>query len=457
MKKFLFLTAALGIALGAAAQATSTTKEIMVDGIKVIYKKTSKETVCAALCIRGGAANYPAAQQGIEPLTLNTALQGGTATQPRTAFREAAEKMGTEFYANAGLDLASMNLLCLKDAWDRSWSMFAEAALRPAMSREEFELQKAQMIAAAKSKESDPDAYLDRLSTEAIHAGTDYAEEPSGTAATLATISLEDAKGYHAGLLTKKRIYVVVVGNVSEADVVAKVRAAFGGLPEGTDAPRPTYRRSAFATAPGINDRQMATNYIMGQMRAPLYNSPDGPVFRFASSILADRFFVELRTKRSLSYAPAAGYDRSALQSPTAYLYISSTDPKQSLKVMADILEDVREKGFTRKEVADKKKEFLTTYSMTAETSRDQAQALASAEAAGDWRLFESLNKTVAKLSADDVNEAFRRYLGAITWTYLGDKSKVSPEDFLQLRTGQQPPTQPRIQVESDRRPTSDR
>ncbi len=431
--------------LPAALFAQAGTKELNVDGLKVIFKKTSKPTVSAVLCIRGGTANYATAQQGIEPLALHTALNGGTKGLPREAFQQQAEKLGTQFFASSGKDFSSMNMVALAESWDKSWAMFADAVVSPAFDETEFQTYKAQMLSSAKSEEANPDAYLRRVGSDQIYHGTDYVKSPSGLPETIEGLTLDATRAHYSKIVGRKRMYLVVVGNVAEADLVAKIRSTISRLPDGTPAAAPTYE-ATWAAAPSINNREMATNYILGQLRAPRYNTEDGPVFQFASSILQDRYFVELRTKRSLSYAPGAGYSRGTVQSPTSYIYISTIDPKQSLKVMTDILADIRQTGFTEKEVADKKKEFLTSYYMTVETSRDQAGAIAFAEASGDWRAFDALNEKVSKLTAAQVNSVFRRYLGQISWTYLGDPAKVTAEDFRQLEAAKGGPAKGSVQ-----------
>src|SRR4051812_6595753 len=83
-----------GCLLPAMAQET---KELNVNGLKIIYKKTGKEVITASVFIRGGTANYPADKQGIEPLALHTALSGGFQGMDKDTLAAELDKMGTEF------------------------------------------------------------------------------------------------------------------------------------------------------------------------------------------------------------------------------------------------------------------------------------------------------------------------------------------------------------------------
>jgi len=417
---------------GNATLAQSNTKEINYEGLKIIFKKTPKQVITASLFIKGGTANITEAQQGLEPLALNLALDGGTKTINKDDFAAKADNLGTSFNATAAKDYSKMTMTCLKDKWNESWTMFADAILNPAMDENEFNVIKSQMISAAKQQEADPDAYLRKMATEGLFGGTDYAKTPNGTATSLETLNIADAKKYYTALLGKKKCYLVVVGNIDESDLLNNIKTSLARLPAGPEAKKPTFKG---VTGPGatIKDRAIATNYILGSLNAPKYLSADGPLFEFAMSILYDRYFVELRTKRSLSYAPAAFYNKNTIQQPTANLYITTIDPKQSLQVMTDIINDIKKNGFTDKEVKDKKKEYLTNYYLTNEASASQAGQLGFCEASGNWRLFDEINNKIDLVKTTDLNKAFGKYMKTISWNYLGKEDKVAKEDFKQL------------------------
>jgi zinc protease len=431
MKRIAIMVGSLLLA-GVAVTAQSNTKEINYEGLKIIFKKTPKQVITASLFIKGGTANITEAQQGLEPLALSLALDGGTQTMNKDDFAAKADKLGTSFNASASKDYSKMTMTCLKDQWNESWAMFADAILHPALDENEFTVIKNRLISGAKQQESDPDTYLRKMATEGLFSGSDYAKNPNGTPASLEAITYADTKKYYAGLLGKKKCYLVVVGNIEEQDLLNNIKTSLAKLPAGQEAKLPTFKSTIQPTAT-IKDRSIATNYIMGVTNAPKYYTADGPLFEFAMSIVYDRYFVELRTKRSLSYAPAAFYSKNTIQQPTANLYISTIDPKQSIQVMTDIINDIKKNGFTDKEVKDKKKAYLTNYYMTNEASAFQASQLGFCEASGNWRLFDQINTKIDLVKTADLNTAFSKYMKNIQWNYLGKEDKVAKEDFKQL------------------------
>src|ERR1700680_3146279 len=82
--KYLIFTVALFT--GSIGFSQSNTKEINIEGLKIILKKTPKEVVTASFFIRGGVANITDAQQGIEPMALSLVLRGGTQNMDKNSF-----------------------------------------------------------------------------------------------------------------------------------------------------------------------------------------------------------------------------------------------------------------------------------------------------------------------------------------------------------------------------------
>ena len=85
-----------------------------MDGIQVILKSTPKDVISVRLFVEGGTANYPDELQGIENLTLNLMIDGGTPNMDKTTFKTSAEKLGLNSSAGTNLDYGSVNMTCIK-------------------------------------------------------------------------------------------------------------------------------------------------------------------------------------------------------------------------------------------------------------------------------------------------------------------------------------------------------
>jgi len=408
------------------------TKELNVEGVKVIIKSTTKDVITARLFVRGGTANYSLDKQGVEALAYALAIKGGTVSMNRTDFLSTAEHLGTSFGSEASLDYGEMHMTCLKSAWDKSWSLFSDAILNPAFNTTEFTNKKEQFISAARQNESDPDNQLDNLAVSNTFEGKNYEKNPSGTAESLSGLTLEDLKSYYNETVCKERAFLVIVGNVSEADVIEKVKSSLSKLPQGTPAKtEPSVKIDA--AGQDIVNRSIATNYLVGIMSSVAWDSPDAAAMMVAMSIMYEKYFVELRTKRSLSYAPAAYLYTTAINSPFSMLYITTDHPKEALQVMVDLINDVRKNGFNENELKDSKNTYITRSLMRLESSAMQSLNIGRWQLKGNLKMFDNFDTQINAVSLQDINRVFTSNTGSLKWTYLGDPSKVSPEDFKQV------------------------
>lgn len=433
MKTILKLTLLTILLLSGTAMAPvedGVVKEFTVGGIKVIFKSSAKEVVSARLFIRGGAANYSKEDEGIEALTLNVVTEGGTKSLSMTEYGTALEQIGATVTYGTSLDYSTIDLSCIKTYWNDSWKLFADAIVNPRFDEKAFEIVKGKIESGAKENESNPDAYLDNKSMEMAFAGKNYSKIPYGTPTSLSKITLEQVTKHYQKISGKQNVFLVVVGNVTEADLTQKINATLSKL--GSAPSAPAEDRPLITPGVTIENRDIATNYIKGMMSVPSLKDKDGVPIRLAMSIMGDRFFVELRTKRSLTYAPAAYYTGNLVSSPQAVFYASSIDPKQTLQVMVNEINNVKNQGFTEKELKDKKERFLTGHYSRLETNDTQSMWLGVAEITGSWKYTETFMSDVDKVTVKDINTVFNKYSNSINWMYLGKESAVSKDDFKQ-------------------------
>jgi zinc protease len=427
MNKLHILALALLLPFAAAAG----TEEFRVDGLQVILRESPKDVISARLFIRGGVANYPDDQAGVEALALQVAMQGGTESKDKVAFQTAAEQIGTSFGSGATYDYANVSMTCIKAFWDESWDLFADAILHPAFAEKEFELMRSQMAANAKAGESDPDTHLKNIAmVNAFGADHPYGRQPEGSAESLEALTLQQVVDHYGSIMGKKNVFLVVVGNVDAKDLKAKIEATLAQMPMGPS-PKTIPSKPITEDSHTVEHRDIATNYIRGLMTGPKRSSPDAIPMQVAMNILGDRYFEELRTKRSLSYAPAAFFASGIMANPYSVIYISTQDPKQSMEVMVDEINKIKKEGFEAQELKDTKATFLTYHYMGLESSSSQSNSLGMWEIAGDWEMAEQFTGKVNAIQLADLNRVFDTYTKAIAWTYLGKQDQVAEEDFV--------------------------
>lgn len=410
------------------------TKELEISGVKVILKKTNKKAITTSVIVNGGTANYTKEKEGVEQFAFNLAAQGGTKAYDKTTFNTMLEKMGSSISAGTSYDYGNFNLVSLKRNFDESWKLLVEVINHPLMNEDEFELLKNKLIAAAQQTDSNPDAKLRNNAMVNSFNGLPYANISGGTEESIANLSLEDVNNHLKKVITKSDIFIVIVGDVDEEDIKTKVEALVGNLPEGEKRMHDYGKMSITKSRVTPEKRDIKTNYVRGYMEAPKATADDRVAMQVGMSIVRDRLFEEIRTKRNLSYAPQAYLPSVIAGSPYVVWYVSTDKPNESIQVMYDEINKLRTVGFSEKELTDKKAGFLTRHFMREESGGSQAITLALAELSGlGWKNTQTYLDKVNALTIKDINKAFKKYSSkGIDWTYLGDDTIIDETVFTQ-------------------------
>lgn len=398
--------------------------EFEVNGLKVLLKRREASlTVSAGLFIRGGASNINEQNAGIETLMLSVATEAST-NFPRERMRSETARMGTVIGSSSNNDYSVLSMATTRVNFDRSWQIFTDVALRPSFTKEDVALVQQRVVVSLSDDTDNPDVYLQRLQEKVAYAGHPYLNSTSGTPESVAKLTPEDLRQYHAKLMETSRLLLVIVGDLKPADVRALVTASLGKLPRGNykpeAVPQLTFERSSVDVTP----RELPTNYIQGFFSAPSLTSPDIYAMRVASSLLRDRVFEEVRVRRNLSYAPDAFLRTQAAN--VGGLYVTAVDANQSIRLMLSEIAQLQNEPVSADEIHAVVAQYLTTYYLGQETNAAQAGELAQYELiGGGWRNSVSFLERLMAVTPADVQRVSQKYMRNIRFVVLGNPRSV--------------------------------
>jgi zinc protease len=401
-----------------------------INGLKVIFKKVpTNQVISANLYLKGGAQLLYDSTQGIELFLLNSSKRE-TRNFPKDILSAELDRMGSQIGAEAYSDYSVLSLRCINDYFDRSWELFSDVILNPALSEKEVNLVRQQMINAAKNEKENPDPYIQQISEKLFYEDHPYYQRIRGTEESLARISPDELKAFHKDNFVNSRFLLVVVGNLDENQIKEKIGKTFSQLPSGD------FKFNQLPYAPKMQrpelkmvEKKLPTNYIMGFYHAPNLSQPDYAAMKLALSILDDRLFKELRTKRNLTYAVQSGM--SSRLSNFGYLYITTVDPDSAMRVMLREVDKLQSNPVSQKELLDAVDVFLTNYYLGLETNRAQADFLARGEISGiGWQgSFKFVDQTKS-LTPKDIESSAKAYIKDIHFGVLGDTTKIDQALF---------------------------
>ena len=337
-------------------------------------------------------------------------------------------------YTSAGKDAAHIQLNCIKGDFETAWPLYVEAVITPKFDAKEFERIKEEALNMLREEESNPDASLQRMAMQTAFKGMDYAKSPIGTSATISKITPAIAKAYLKNTLTRSRIFITVVGDISKEDLQQKMTALTASLPQGKPfvLKRGNYVPPANSFASLKKDN--ATNYIMGISAAPQANSKEYLPAALASDMFYNKAFLEVRTNNGLSYAPSAWI--SSGLTPFSAMYVTTTEPDKYIAVARNMVDKLKKEGFPEDDVRNTKNSFATYQYYQNESNSSLAAMVSNAEVMqGDWRKAFTLKEDLKPITPAEVSRVFNKYIGNFTWVYQGDPAKVNQKLFTQKET----------------------
>jgi len=427
MKKYVF-TLLVAATLGSikTAQAQQKAYETTVDGVKVIVQPSGNNIVEIQTIIKGGVANYPASKMGIEALAMSALTECGTLKHDKNSFKDALDRVDATVYGYTSKDYSVIRMNCIKTDLDVVWPLYTEAITQPKFDTAEFSRIKQDAINSLKERDSQPDAAIDKMANQVAFANRDYAKEPQGTPAIISQLTAAETKAYYNSILTKSRMFIVVVADLDRSVIEAKVGQLLATIKKGTPVEMKKSFFRVYNNSFNEESRDLATNYVEGVTSGPELDAPDFTAFTIAMRIFANRHFLDIRTKNGLSYAPQAWFSNGATS--VAKFSVSTTQPNKYIAVFDKLVDSTRKHGFTPAELADMKVTYLTSFYYKNETNGAQASSIAANEVLhGDWKRSLTLISDVNKVTLQDIDNAFDKYIGNIVWVYQGDIKKVDP------------------------------
>jgi predicted Zn-dependent peptidase len=336
------------------------------------------------------------------------------------------------------MDMSNLTMNCIRSDFETVWPLYADALSGPRFDAKEFERIRQDAINEIKANESQPDYAIDKYARKLAFAGKNYAKDPEGTEVTIKQLSVTETKAHYQSILTRSRIFMVVVGEIDRAELEKKLGELIKKIPAGKPV---QFKKEAYQPVKhsfSAAQKDFATNYIKGVTGGPLPGSADFDAYNLAMRIFANKYFIEVRTKNGLSYAPGAWFDGS--MTATANISVSTTEPDKYIAVTQALIDKLKAEGFSEEEVRNEKIGYVTGFYYRQEMNSSQASSLANNEALfGNWRRALSIKDEINKVSLDDINSAFRKYMSNITWAYMGNPAKVDPKKF----TNPPPPPPP--------------
>ena len=388
----------------------------LANGIRLIVQPFA---ISSTVTVRGAIRHnrnlqQPAGKDGVDDI-LGGLFTYGTTTYDRVAYQKQLDDIAADVTAGATFSLSVPS-----QGFDRGMQLLADDVLNPGLPPNYFAIVQKQTAQALQGQLTSPD-YLAQhaLLNAQLPKGDPGLREAS--LASVAAVTLDDVKAYHAAVFRPDMTTIVVAGNVTPAQARASVEKWFGawtatGPKPQTDLPPvpPNAPATVAVTAPGRTQSSVTLAQNVGVRRS----DPDYNALQLGDSILggafySTRFSRDLRKDNGLVYNVAAGV--SAGKPRGTYTVEFGSDPGNVSKARAIIdrdLHDLTAKPPTPTEMSQAKTQLVRDLSLSEASVASIASGLVS-RASADLPLDEPTRraKAILALTAEQVRAAFAKWI----------------------------------------------
>jgi zinc protease len=369
-----------------------------------------------------GTVLLVAERPGVPIVAVRVFMRAGSVFEPRE-LDDAIEFVGGSLEAGAGRDGLTASLSVLKRDLGLGLDLLTEVVLSPTFPEAEVKRKVAQIQAAIKRSEEDPNTVAARALARLVFANHPYGTPIEGTIESVGKLTRDDVVGFYRGYVRPDTAIIAVVGDVTVDEARREVLARFGGWARPAAPPPPT-PAEAGSTTPRteVITKELSQATIMLGRPAIRQIDPDYFPLSVASYILgggsASRLYSRVRDEGGLAYAVYA------YVSPGRYgasFAVSAQTRNGEVPKVIDILRG--ELGrMSRDPVAEDElrlaKEYLVgSFPLRLDTTGKVADFVVAIEEQGLGLDYADRYKAgIARVTAADVQRAAARFFGPDTF-----------------------------------------
>lgn len=353
-----------------------------------------RELVSIHLLTDAGAASEDEAQAGIAALTAQV-LVTGTRRLDAAAFAETTERLGIEVGSESSWDSARAGFTALGRHLDAGLTLLAEMIRTPRLDPREFDRLKAERLNDILQARADAGRLADESFLREVFAdGVPYGRLSAGTPESVGSLSVDDARAFHATRYAPNVADVVIAGAIDPDATLAAVERHLGDW-EGTGPGHRTVepaqrggRRVVLVDRPGSVQSELRVGHL-GIDRADARYFPALVMAALLGGVFGSRLNLRLREELGYTYGARAAFDPRRATGPfTASAAVQTEVTVDAIRELIGQLERIRDAAPTEDELAEVRDFLIGVFPLRFETTSGIAGAiepLAVYDLPADW------------------------------------------------------------------------
>jgi predicted Zn-dependent peptidase len=372
------------------------------------------ETASVGVYVRTGARAEDAATNGVSHFLEHMAFKG---TRRRDALAIAAEieDVGGHMNAATGREMTTYYIKTLKEHVPLSIDMLGDILLHSTLPEDEITRERDVILQEIGEMKDTPDDVVFEHLQELCYPAQPMGRSILGTVDTVSAMRRETLSAYLTTHYTAANMLVAAAGNLTHAEVVDRVSAAFDGLPTGTPTVMPA---ATYGGGTHVEHRPLEQVHVALAYEGVSYLDPDYFAAHVWSMLMgggmASPLFQEVREKRGLAYSVFSYLSNSY---DTGMFGVYAATAPERLTEMLPVLRDTLREGaerLTPDSVNRARAQLKSSLMMSMESTDSRMGRIARDQLIHGRHI--PVAETLAKmdaLTADDLLRAARRMLAS--------------------------------------------
>ncbi|MCC6575496.1 MAG: insulinase family protein [Planctomycetes bacterium] len=434
-------------------------REVLDNGMTVLlYERPGLPIVDVAVDVRTGKVTDPAEKPGVASLA-GALMDAGTAKYTKQQIAEMMEDVGGQLSVGS----AGASVHVLTPDVELGLELMADSMQNPAFVPVEFELAKRQTLASIEASKEETQGFARDAAVAWLYgSGTPLGRPGIGTKESVEKITRDDLVAWHKKWYRPDNAILAAVGDFKAADMLKLIKAKFSGWKtEGARTQHPAIKAENrvglkgtqafnftdfdYAKVDGKTKRVTIDHPEKDQVVVRLQcvgikrDNPDYYALVVMDSVFGtspgftDRFSKRLRDEMGLAYSTYANIASGSSFYEGSFIGYIGTRPENvelALKEMYRLIDEIRTKPVSEKELRDAKDYLKGSFVFGLETSGQLAGLLTAIER---YNLgFDYLVKyaeSIEKVTIADIQRVATRYLEPETMVEVlcGPIAKITP------------------------------
>lgn len=395
--------------------------------------------VSAVLLVPGGFALDPDGRPGLAGLTADL-LDEGSDGRDALSVADALTRVGGDLDVDLSPDAITVSLTMLSRFVTEGMDLLAGIATRPTLADGDVQRVRTQRLDRLKQLRDHAAAMAERVFTRAVYGDHPYGHTGLGDETSVAGISTEDIRDFHARVFVPARATIVMAGDASVEMLIAAAERAFGGWTTtgaGADPDivlrpaHPAATRLTLVSRPGSAQSELRLGHPSVSRSTPDYHA-----LLMLNTVLGGQFVsrlnMNLRQDKGYTYGARSGFDLR--RGPGHFSAQTSVQTDVTAAAMTETLKEIAEirdgRPPSEEELSLARASLTLGYPRGFETAQQVARGVASLALHNlPDTYFEEFVPRVRAVPREAVISAAKKYLDpdALVAVVVGDVDRMEP------------------------------